>query len=108
MVEKNKMLRDGSLNLSFLRENSYKKKQRRPPSKKKRRGKNLSPRNKKACHNINIALLQSVAEIGPQSTMKSSKKTLHELSAHIPRKTLKRNKSSSTNEMLHTGISVRT
>jgi hypothetical protein len=29
---------------------SYKKKQWRPPSKKKKRGKNLSPRNRKACH----------------------------------------------------------
>jgi hypothetical protein len=29
--------------------NSYKEKQRRPPSKKKKRGKNLSPRNRKAC-----------------------------------------------------------
>jgi hypothetical protein len=31
---------------------------------KKKRGNNLSPRNMKACHNINIALRQSVAEIG--------------------------------------------
>jgi hypothetical protein len=29
---------------------SYKKKQWRPPSKKKKRRKNLSPRNRKACH----------------------------------------------------------
>jgi hypothetical protein len=55
-----------------------KKKQRRPPSKKKKRRKNLSPRNAKACHNMSITLMQSVAEIGTQSTMKSNKKTLHE------------------------------
>jgi hypothetical protein len=30
----------------------YKKKQRRPPSKKNKRGKNLSPRNGKACHRL--------------------------------------------------------
>jgi hypothetical protein len=41
---------------------SYKKKQWRPPSKKKKRGKNLSPRNRKACHNVSTNLLQSVAE----------------------------------------------
>jgi hypothetical protein len=34
---------------------SYKKKQWRPSSKKKKRGKNLSPRNRKACHSISIA-----------------------------------------------------
>jgi hypothetical protein len=33
---------------------SYKKKQWRPPSKKKKRGKNLSPRNRKACHNNSL------------------------------------------------------
>jgi hypothetical protein len=33
-------------------------------SKKKRRGKNLSRRNRKACHSVSTALLQSVAEIG--------------------------------------------
>jgi hypothetical protein len=31
---------------------SYKKKQWRPPSKKKKRGKNLSPKNMKACHSV--------------------------------------------------------
>jgi hypothetical protein len=41
---------------------SYKKKQRGPPSKKKKRGKNLSPRNRKACHSVSTALLKSVAE----------------------------------------------
>jgi hypothetical protein len=35
---------------------SYKKKHWRPPSKKKKRGKNPSPRNMKACHNIGAAL----------------------------------------------------
>jgi hypothetical protein len=53
---------------------SYKKKQWRPPSKKKKRGENLSPRNMKACHNVSTALLKSVAEIGTQSAMKSTRK----------------------------------
>jgi hypothetical protein len=35
------------------------------------------------------ALLQSVAEIGTQRTMKSKRKTLHELSPRIPQKTPK-------------------
>jgi hypothetical protein len=39
----------------------------------------------KACHNISAALLlQSVAKIGTQSTMKSTRKTLHEFPPHIP------------------------
>jgi hypothetical protein len=63
--------------------NYYKKKQWRPPSKKKKRGKNLSPRNSKACHNVSIALMQRVVEIGTQSTMKSNKKPLHEFTSHI-------------------------
>jgi hypothetical protein len=74
---------------------------------KKKRGKRLSPRNKKACHIISTALMQSVAEIRTQSPMKSSRKTLHELTSHIPPKTPKRNISGSTNEMLHTDIVVR-
>jgi hypothetical protein len=53
---------------------SYKKKQHEPPSKKAKRGKHLSPRNRKACHSIGTALLQSIVEIGTQSTMKSSMK----------------------------------
>jgi hypothetical protein len=56
---------------SFLLKLSYKKQQWRPPSKKKKRGKNLSPRNKTACHSVSTALLKSVAEIGAQSAMKS-------------------------------------
>jgi hypothetical protein len=80
------------------------KKQWRPPSKQKKRGKNLSPRNRKACHSISTALLQSVTEIRTQSTMKGSRKTLHELSPHIPPKTPKRNISSSTKEILHTDM----
>jgi len=36
----------------------YKKKQWRPPSKKKKRGKNLSPRNRKACHSTSTAFLK--------------------------------------------------
>jgi hypothetical protein len=86
---------------------SYKKKQWRPPSKKKKRGKNLSPKNMKACHSVvSTALLKSVAEIGTQSSMKSNRKTLHEFTSHTPQKTPKRNISSATNEMLHTDISV--
>jgi hypothetical protein len=56
----------------------------------------LSPRNRKACHNVGTALLKSVAEMGTQSAMKSSRKTLHELSPHIPQKTPKRSISSWT------------
>jgi hypothetical protein len=39
---------------------SYKKKQWRPPSTKKRKkgGKNLSPRNRNACHSTSTALLK--------------------------------------------------
>jgi hypothetical protein len=55
----------------------------RPPSKKKR-GKN--PRNRKACHSVSTALLRNAAEIGTQSAMKSSRKTLHQFSPHIPQK----------------------
>jgi predicted transcriptional regulator len=64
----------------------YKKKRHKPPSKKKKRGKNLSPRNRKACHSVSTALLKSVADIGSQSAMKSSRKTLHEFTSHIPQK----------------------
>jgi hypothetical protein len=55
----------------------------------------------KACHNISTALLQSVAKIGTQSTMKGNTKTLDELSLHIPLKTSIGNISRSTNQMLH-------
>jgi hypothetical protein len=65
-----------------IKKKSYKKRQWRPPSKNKKRGENLSPR--KACHSIGAALLKSVAEIGTQSAMKSSRKTLHEFTSHIP------------------------
>jgi hypothetical protein len=89
--------------------NSYKSKQWRPPSKKKQEtGKNLSPRNRKACHRVGTALLKSVAEIGTQSAMKSSKKTLHEFTAsHIPQKMPKRKRSRSTNKLLYTNITFR-
>jgi hypothetical protein len=63
---------------------SYKKKQWRPPSKKKKRGKNLTPRNRKACHRVSTALLKSVAEIGTQSAMKIGINNLHEFTSHIP------------------------
>jgi hypothetical protein len=36
-----------------------------------------------ACHIIGTALLQSIARIGTQSTMKGSRKTLKEFSPHI-------------------------
>jgi hypothetical protein len=67
--------------------NFLQKQQWRPPSKKKKRGTNLSPRNRKACHGVSTALLKTVAEIGTQSAMKSSRKTLHEFTSHIPPKT---------------------
>jgi hypothetical protein len=51
--------------------------------------------------------MQSVVEIGTQSTMKSNTKTLHEFSPLIPQKTPKGSKSSSTNEMLHTDITIK-
>jgi hypothetical protein len=54
--------------------------------KKEKRGKNLSPRNRKACHSISTALLKSVAEIGTQSVIKSSIKTLHEFTSHYREK----------------------
>jgi hypothetical protein len=41
----------------------YKKQQHKPPSKKKKREKNLSPRNRKACHSISTALLQSIIKV---------------------------------------------
>jgi hypothetical protein len=63
----------------------------------KNRGKNPRPRNIKACHNITIALLVNIAEMGTQSTLKSIKKTLHEVSLQISPKTPKRNKTSLTN-----------
>jgi hypothetical protein len=83
------------------------KKKWKPPSKKEKRGENsigLSPRNMKAYHSNRTALLQSVAEIGSQSTMKSSRKTLHELTSHIPPKPSKGNIIRSTNEMLHADV----
>jgi hypothetical protein len=57
---------------------------------KEEKRKTLSPRNRKACHSVSTALLKSVAEIGTQSAMKSSKKTLHEFTSHIPPKTPKK------------------
>jgi hypothetical protein len=55
----------------------------------KKRGKNLSPRNRRACHSVGNALLKSVAEIGSHSAMKSNRKTLHEFTSHIPQKNRK-------------------
>jgi hypothetical protein len=65
-----------------------------------RREENPSPRKRKACHSISTAFLQSVTEIGTQSTMKSNRKTLHKFSPHIPPKAPKRNISSATNEYM--------
>jgi hypothetical protein len=49
----------------------------------------LSPRKRKACHSVSVALQKSVAKIGTQSAMKSSRKTLHEFTSHIPHKSPK-------------------
>jgi hypothetical protein len=84
------MNRDTSTAYLFWRGSAYyncevlTKKQWRPPSREKYRGNSMSPRNRKACHSIGTTLLQSVAEIGTHSTMKSSRKTLHGFSPHIP------------------------
>jgi hypothetical protein len=43
---------------------------------RKQEKKNLSPRKRKACDSVSTALMESVAEIGTQSTMKSSIKTV--------------------------------
>jgi hypothetical protein len=51
-----------------------------------------------------MPLLQSVAKLGTQCSMKSSRKTWHAFSPHIPPKTSKKNISGSTDEMLHTDI----
>jgi hypothetical protein len=88
---------------------SYKKQHCRPPNEKKKREKTLSPRNRKACYSVSTALLKSAAETGTQTAMKSSRKTLHEFTSHIPQKTPKRERSRSTNEMMHnTDITVTT
>jgi hypothetical protein len=58
-------------------------------------------------HSISTALLKSVAERGTHSAMKSSKKTLDEFTSHIPPKTPNMNICGSTNEMLHTDITLR-
>jgi NACalpha-BTF3-like transcription factor len=78
------------------------------PKEEKKRGKPKPEAQEGMRHSsVSTALLQSVAEMGTQSNMKSSKKTLHEFSPHIiPQITPKRNISSSTNEMLHTDISI--
>jgi nucleoside recognition membrane protein YjiH len=55
-------------------------------TKQKKTGENLSLRNRKVCHSVSTALMQSVANIGTQSTMESSIKTLHEFTSHIPQK----------------------
>jgi hypothetical protein len=49
----------------------------RHQAKRRQKKKNLSPRNRKACHSISTTLLQSIADVGTQSTMESSRKTLH-------------------------------
>jgi hypothetical protein len=74
--------------------------------KEEKRGGNLSPRNRKACHNINTTLMKSVAEIGTLSARKSSRKTLHDIASHITQTTPKRNIIISTNEMMHTDRTI--
>jgi hypothetical protein len=46
---------------SEVQKQSYKKSSGGHQAKKKKRGKNLSPRNRKACHSVSTALLKSVA-----------------------------------------------
>jgi hypothetical protein len=76
------------------------------------RGKTLtglgSPRNREVCHSIVTALLENIANIGAQSTMKISIKMLQELSPHIPQKPSNGNISRSTNVMLHADLIVTT
>jgi hypothetical protein len=74
---------------NFLQEKAVEITKQKEEKREKR--KNLSPRNRKACHSVNNALLKSVAEIGTHSAMKSSRKTLHKFKSHIPPKTPKRN-----------------
>jgi hypothetical protein len=50
--------------------------------------------------------MQSVAKTRTQSTMKSSRKTLHEFSPHIPQKTPIGNRSRYANEMQHVDITI--
>jgi hypothetical protein len=63
--------------LGCIKEFPYKKKQRRPPSKKEKRGENLSPGNRNACHSISAlpSCTDSIAEMGTQSALKSSRKS---------------------------------
>jgi hypothetical protein len=61
----------------------------KPPGKKEQGGRDPtghSPRNKTACHSMSTALSQSVAKIGTQSTMKSSRKTVARVLAAHPLK----------------------
>jgi hypothetical protein len=63
-----------------------KKKQWRPPSKRKKRGKKPKPKEQEGTPQRQYCPLESVAEKGTQSAMKSNKKTLHEFTSHIPQK----------------------
>jgi hypothetical protein len=78
-------------NINFLREKAVEATKQKDEKRKR-----PSPRNRKACHSLGTALLKSVAEMGTRSAMESSRKTLHELSPHNPRKTPKRSISSWT------------
>jgi hypothetical protein len=60
----------------------------------------LSPWSKKTCNNINIALMRSIAKIGPQSAMKIHRSALHEFPTHIPSKPVDDNKSISMYKVL--------
>jgi hypothetical protein len=84
----------------------YKKKQWRPPSKKEERRKKSKPEEQEGMPQHQHCPPKRNAEIRAQSAMKSSRKTLHEFTSHIPPKTPKRNGSSSTNEMLQTDITI--
>jgi hypothetical protein len=62
---KQKEERRKKLKIKFLQEKAVE-------ATKEKEDKSLSSKNIKACHNVNTFLLQSVAEIGIRSTMKSS------------------------------------
>jgi hypothetical protein len=69
----------------FKKKYAYKKKQHKPPGKKKKRGKNLSPRNRKACHSISTALLQGIAEHFIFETVAERRRTLRLLMYSVGR-----------------------
>jgi hypothetical protein len=65
------------------------------PQSQKGEGENpigLRPRNTKACHNFNVALLQCVAQQRTQRTMKSSGKLFRENEGEVEELSRKKNK----------------